>query len=103
MELIANWDFQAARVCGGIGYFNVGTLGVLTVVKIGFVGGMRRRSEAFSRTPLWSRNDVAIVWVGPIWVVRPFGSHMAMWSMHEAWSGFYGGRNVGFVGPSRLS
>ena len=90
-------------MCGGIGYLNVGTLGVLAVVMIELAGGIRRESESFPRTPLWSRNDVAIVWVAPIWMARPFGSHMAIWSMHEAWSGFDGGRNVGVVGPSRLS
>ena len=51
-ESIATWDFHAARMCGGIGYLNVGTLGVLTVVRIGLAGGMRRGSEVFPRTPL---------------------------------------------------
>jgi hypothetical protein len=101
-ESIATWDFQAARVCVGIGYLNVGTLGVLTAVRIRLAGGMRRGSEVFPRTPLWSRNDTTIVWVGPVWVVRPFGSHISRWSMHEAWSGFDGGRNVGVEGPSYL-
>ena len=87
-ESTAIWDFQAARVCGGIGYLNVGTRGVLAIVRIGFAGGMRRRSEALPRTPLWSRNDVAIVWVGSSWDVRSCGFHMARWSMHVAWSGF---------------
>ena len=41
-ESISTWDFQAARVCGGIGYLNVGTLGALAVVTIGLAGGMRR-------------------------------------------------------------
>jgi hypothetical protein len=102
-ESISAWDLQTTRVCGGIGYFNVGTLGILAVVMIGLAGGMRRGSETFPRTPLWSRVDVAISWVGPIWVVRPFGSHMAIWSMHEAWSGFDERRYVGVVGPSHLS
>ena len=87
-------------MCGGIRYLNVGILGVLTVVKIGLVGGMRRGSEVFPRTQLWSRNDIAIVWVGPGWVVRPFGSHMTIGSMHEAWLGFDGDRNVEVEGPS---
>ena len=60
-------------------------------------------SEICPRTPLWSRNEVAIVCVGSLWVARPFGSHMAIWSMQEAWSGFEGGREVGVVGPSDLS
>jgi hypothetical protein len=90
-------------VCGGIEYLNVGTLEVLAVVMIGLAGRTRRGSETFPKTLLSPRNDVAIVWVGPIWVVRPVGSHMAMWSMHEVWSGFDGGRNVGVVGPSHLS
>ena len=74
---------------------NVGTLGVLAVVMVGLAGGRRRGSEIFPRTPLWSRNNVGIVWVGPVRVIRPFGSHMAMCSMHEAWFCFDGGRNVG--------
>ena len=89
-------------MCGAIGYLNVGTLGVLAVVTVGLAGGMRRGSETFPRTPLWSRNDVAIVWVGSLWMARLFGSHIVMWSMHEAWSGLDGGRNVGVVGPSHL-
>ena len=32
-ESISTWDFHAARVCGEIGYLNVGTLGVLAVRK----------------------------------------------------------------------
>ena len=60
-ESISIRDFQAARVCGGIGYLNVGTLGALAVITIGLVGGMRRGSETFPRTPLRSRNEVAIV------------------------------------------
>ena len=83
-ESISTCNFQDARVCGGLGYLKVGTLGVLTVFMIGLAGEMRRGSEAFPRTPLWSRNDVLIAWVGPIWVVRLFGSHMAIWSMYEA-------------------
>jgi hypothetical protein len=63
-ESISTWDFHAARVCGAIGYLNVGTLGVLAVVTVRLAGGMRRGREIFPRTPLWSRNDVAIVWVG---------------------------------------
>ena len=102
-ESISPWDFYAARVCGAIGYLNVGTLGVLAVVTIGLAGGMRRGGETFPRTPLWSRNHVAIVWVGSLWVARPFGSHMLMWSMQEACSSFDGGRNVGVVGPSHLA
>ena len=102
-ESISTWDFQAASVRGRIGYLNVGTLGILAVFTIGLDGGMRRGSEAVSRTPLWSMNDVAIVWVGLLWVARAFGSHMAMWSIHEAWSRFEGGRSVGVVGPSHLS
>ena len=102
-ESISTWDFHAAMACVEIEYLNVGTLGVLAVGIIELAGGMRRGSETFPRTPLWSRNDVAIVWVGPIWVVRPCGSHMAILSMHEACSGFDGGRHVGVVGPSHLS
>ena len=56
---------------------------------------MRRRSEALPRTPLWSRNDVGIVRVGSLWMTMSFGSQMVRWSMHVAWSGFDGGRNVG--------
>ncbi len=78
-------------MCGGIGYLNVGTLGVLAVLMIGLAGGMKRGSDTFPRTLLWSRNDVVIVWVGSIWVVRPFESYMAIWQMHEAWSRFDGG------------
>ena len=99
---MAIWDFQDARVCVGIGYLNVGTLKVMPVDGIGGAGGMRRGSEVLPRTPPWSRNDVAIVWVGPIWVVRPFGSHMARWLMHVVWSSFDRGRNVEVVGPARL-
>ena len=75
----------------------------MAVVTFGLAGGMRRGSANFTKTPLWSKNDAVIVWVGPLWVVRLFWSHMAMWSMHEACSGFDGGRNVGAVGPSHLS
>ena len=74
---------------------NVGTLGVLAVVMVWLSGRRRTGSETFPRTPLWSRNDVGIVWVGPVRVIRPFGSHMTMWSMHEAWFGFDGGITVG--------
>ncbi len=102
-ESISTWDFHAARVCGAIGYLNVGTLGVLAVLTVGLAGGMRSGSEIFPRTPLWSRNDVAIVRVGSLWVARPFGPHIVMWSMHEACSDFDGGRNVGVVGPSHLA
>ena len=102
-ESISTCDFHAARVCGAIGYLNVGTLGVLAIVTIGLAGGMSRGSETFPRTPIWSRIDVAIVSVGSLWVARPFGSHMAMWSTHEAWSGLDGGRNVGVIGPTHLS
>ncbi len=66
-------------MCSGIGYINVGSLGVLKVVMFGLAGGMRRGRETLPRTPLWSRNDVAIVGVGPILVVWPFGSHRAIW------------------------
>ena len=69
---------HAARVSGGIGFLNVGTLGVLTVGRVGIAGGMRRESEALPWTPLWSRNDAKIVWVGPVWVDNPSGSHIAI-------------------------
>jgi len=101
-ESNATSDFHAARLCGGIGFGNVGTLGVLAVFRIGLAGGMRRGSGAFPRTPLWSRNDVVILYLGLIWVIRDCGSHMARWSMHEAWSSFDGKRNVGVEGPSHL-
>ena len=90
-EYISTCDFHAARMCGAIGYLNVGTLGVLVIVTDGLAGGMSRGSETCPRTQLWSRNDVAIVWVGSLWSERPLGSHIAMWSMHEAWSGLDGG------------
>ena len=77
-------------------------LGVLAVVRIGLSGGIRRGSHVFHRTLLWSRNDVSIVWVGPVWVVMPFESHMTRWLVHETWSGFDGGRNVGVEGPFHL-
>ena len=83
-ESISTWDFETARVSGGIEYLNVWTLGVLAVDTIGLASGMRKGRATFPRTPLWSRNDVAIVWVGPLWFVRLFRSHMAMLSMHEA-------------------
>ena len=101
-ESISTCDFHAASVCGAIGYLNVGTLGGLPGVTVGSAGGMSRGREIVPRTPLWSRNDVAIVWVGSLWVARFCGSHMVMWSMHETWSGLDGGRNVGVVGPSHL-
>ena len=41
-ESISTWDFHAARVYGAIGYLNVGTLGVLAVLTVGFASGMRR-------------------------------------------------------------
>ncbi len=40
---------------------NVGTRGVLVVLVITGVGGMRRGREVVPRTPPWSRNDVCIV------------------------------------------
>ena len=76
-EYTATLDFHDARLCGWIGYLTVGTLGVLAVFRIGLAGGMRRGSEAFSRTPLRSRNNVAIVCVDPISVMRDCGSHRA--------------------------
>ena len=72
-ESISTWDFHAARVCGAIGYLNVGTLGVLAVLAVGFAGGMRRGSEIFPWTTLWSRNDVPIVRVGSLCVAGPLG------------------------------
>ena len=42
-----------------------------------WTGGMRSGSESVPRTPLWPRNDVVIVWVGPFWVARLFGSEIA--------------------------
>ena len=65
-ESISTCAFHAARVCGAIEYLNVGTLGVLAFVTNGLAGGMSRGSETFPRTPLWLRNDVAIVWVGSL-------------------------------------
>ena len=46
-ESIATWDFQAARVCYGIGYLHVGTRGVLTIVMIGLAGERRRELRLF--------------------------------------------------------
>ncbi len=82
-------------MCGCIGYLKVGTRGVLAAHKVGVAGGIRRGSEALPRTPLWSRNNVGIVRIGSLWMTRSFGSQMVRWSMHVAWSGFDGGRNVG--------
>jgi len=101
-ETTATCHLQAARLCSGIGYVNIGNLWVHAVFRIGLAGGMRRGSESFPRTLLWSRNDEAIVYVGSIWVMRDCGSHMARGSMHEAWSGFDGGRLVEVEGPSHL-
>jgi hypothetical protein len=85
------WVFHAAKVCGWMGYLNVGTRGVLLPVRLDCNGGMRIRIEVRPKIPQWSRNDVGIVCVGPTWAVRPLGSHIARWSMHVAWSGFEGG------------
>lgn len=87
----ATWVFHAAKVCGWMGYLNVGTRVARASTVIGWVGGMRIGSEVRPRIPQWSRNDVGIVCVGPSWAVRPLGSQIARWSMHVACSGLEGG------------
>ncbi len=51
-ESTATCDFQAARLCDGIGYLKVETREVLAVIRIGVSGGMSRGSEVLPRTPL---------------------------------------------------
>jgi len=70
--------FHSARECDGIGYLNMGTRRVMADLVGAGAGGMRSEIEVVSRTPLGSRNDVPSICVGPVWVVRPFGSQIAM-------------------------
>ena len=70
-ESIVTRAFHSARECDGIWYLNVGIRGVITDMVGTGAGGMRSGIEAIPRTPLWSRDDIMIVCVGPVWVVRP--------------------------------
>ncbi len=76
-ESTATRAFHFARQYDGIGYLIVGTRGVMADLLGTGAGGTRSGIEVVPRTPLWSRNDVPIVCVGPVWVVRPFGSQIA--------------------------
>jgi len=51
-ESTATRAFDSARECDGIGYLNVGTLGVMAGLEGSKAGGMRSRSEAVPRNPL---------------------------------------------------
>jgi hypothetical protein len=80
-ESTATRAFRSARECGGIGYLNVTTRGIIADLMGAGVGGVRSEIDVVPTTPLWYRNDVPIDWVGPAWVARPCGSQIAMWSM----------------------
>ena len=51
-ESTATRAFHSARECDGIGYLNVGTLGLMAGLEGSNAGGMRSGSEAVPRTPL---------------------------------------------------
>ena len=51
-EATATWDFHVADKCGGTGYLNVGTRGVLSVLEITWVGGIRSGRDIGPKTPL---------------------------------------------------
>jgi len=65
-ESTATFAFHSSRECDGTGYLNVGTLGVVAALVGAGVGGMKSGIEVVPMTPLWSRNDVPIVCVGPV-------------------------------------
>ena len=81
-ESTATFAFHSSRECDGTEYLNVGTRGIAAVLVGTGVSGMRNGIEIVPMTPLWSRKDVPMVCVGPVWEVRPLGSQIARLSMH---------------------